>query len=388
MHRVAEYGIAAHWKYKEGREESSVLDRKLSWLREIIDSEGDFKNATEFLDNIKGELFATEVLVFTPRGDVVSLPTGSTPIDFAYHIHSQVGNKCVGAKINSKIVPLTTKLQTGDVVEIITNNNAKGPSWDWLNTVKTAGAKSKIRQFFKKEMKEENIKKGKSMLEREAKRKGYNLGDLMTKEALEPVMKKYSFAEENEIYSAIGYGAFTTGQILLKLIDRYNLNLKKNQPKLQLSADNKNEKSDGVIVKGHSDLLVKFSKCCNPVPGDDITGFISRGRGVIIHRSNCPNLKSIEKERLIEVEWSGLKNEFFTSTLQIEATDSPTLIAKITTMLAELNFALTFINAKVEKDDLASITITVKISKAEDIELLIKKLTSISEVKTVFRTTS
>lgn len=390
MHRVAEYGIAAHWKYKEGRDSSNNFDQKLSWLREIIDSQIDLKDATEFMDSLKGELFSGEVLVFTPQGDVISLPEGSTPLDFAYHIHSQIGNKCVGAKINSKMVPITTALNNGDVVEIVTSNQAKGPSWDWLNIVKTASAKSKIRQFFKREMKDENIKKGKSMLEHEAKRRGYSLSELFSKGTLSVIQKKYSFANENEIYAAVGYGAFTTNQILLKLIDKYNLEINKRQPKLIIAENNKNSSKDGegVVVKGHTDLLVKFSKCCNPVPGDKIVGFISRGRGIIIHRADCPNLKNVEQVRLIEAEWAEVNKHHFTASVQINADNSDGLIAKVTTLISTLNYPLVFISAKVEKGNKAVINLTVKIYKAEDLELLINKLMLVSEINEVFRTTN
>ncbi|MDY6367878.1 MAG: bifunctional (p)ppGpp synthetase/guanosine-3',5'-bis(diphosphate) 3'-pyrophosphohydrolase, partial [Clostridia bacterium] len=300
MNHAAEFGIAAHWKYKENRQ-GDELDSRLSWIREVMEWQGGLKDSKEFLNTIKGDVYSSEVLVFTPKGDVKRLPKDATPLDFAYSIHSEIGNKCVGAKVNSKIVPLNTVLKVGDLVEIITSQNSKGPSWDWLKIVKSSSARIKIKQFFKKEMKEENGKTGKEMLEEEAKKRGYKLSDLLTEEAFIRLSSKMSFSSQEEMFASVGYGAVSVNQVLLKLIDFY----RKNKPAEQVERFYVGKKATpgGVKVKGMDGILVRFAGCCTPVPGDDVIGFISHGHGVTVHRKDCPNLKNAEKERLIEVEW-------------------------------------------------------------------------------------
>ena len=286
MHKIAEYGIAAHWKYKENRgAENNEFDEKLEWLRGVMDVQSSENSSPqEFYESLKFDLYSGQVFVFTPRGDVINLPEGSNPIDFAYNLHSEIGNKCIGAKINNKMVPLETKLQTGDYVEIITSANAKGPSRDWLRIVKTSQAKSKIKAFFKKELKEENIRKGKDMLEREAKVRGYSLASLMQPKWLDVIMQRYSISSLDDLYASVGYGGFTVNQILSKLIDFYKKEEKAHAP-VKPNYSVKSSNTSGIIVKGHDDLLVRISRCCNPVPGDDIVGFISRGRGIAIRRA-------------------------------------------------------------------------------------------------------
>ena len=282
MHRTAEFGIAAHWKYKEKKSEDSAFTERLSWIREVLDWEGGLKDSKDFMQSLKTELYSNELLVFTPKGKVISLPKDATPIDFAYAIHSEIGNRCVGARVNSKIVPLNSTLQTGDVVEIITSSNSKGPSWDWLKIVKSSSARAKIKQFFKREMKEENIKIGKSMLEAEAKHRGYNLSDILTEESFAKISEKFSFFSQDEMFASVGYGAITVNQVLFKLIDFY----RKEIPKKPVYHGGGENEAGGVIVKGMSGLLTRFAGCCNPVPGDEIVGFVSRGRGVVIHRAD------------------------------------------------------------------------------------------------------
>ncbi|MBR1968131.1 MAG: bifunctional (p)ppGpp synthetase/guanosine-3',5'-bis(diphosphate) 3'-pyrophosphohydrolase, partial [Clostridia bacterium] len=302
MNHAAEYGIAAHWKYKEKKQVADDLDTRLTWIREVMEWQGGLKDSKEFLNSLKGDIYSSEVLVFTPKGDVISLPKDATPLDFAYNIHSAVGNKCVGAKVNSKIVPLNTPLKVGDVVEIITSQNSKGPSWDWLKIVKSPSARVKIKQFFKREMKEENSKMGKIMLDAEAKRRGYNLTELLTEESFAHLAARMSFNGQDEMFSSIGYGAVSVNQVIVKLLDYY----RKSQPQQEVAKYFKSNKTNvsGVKVKGMAGLLVHFAGCCNPVPGDDIVGFISRGNGVTVHRSDCPNLKQAEEGRLIEVTWT------------------------------------------------------------------------------------
>jgi guanosine-3',5'-bis(diphosphate) 3'-pyrophosphohydrolase len=386
MHKTAEYGIAAHWKYKENRKEKSAAS-ELSWVKEVLEWQGDFKDSREFYKGLKGDLVSNEVLVFTPKGDVVSLPVGSTTLDFAYHIHSAIGNKCTGAKINSKMVPLSTQLEVGDIVEIITSGSSKGPSLDWLKIVKTSGAKAKIRQYFKKEMKEENIKYGKEMLEREAKRKGYDFYTIFSEKALMPIMEKYSFSSTDEIFAAVGYGGLTTNQVLFKLIQQFDdsraLVPKKDEER---PAAKKSLNATGVIIKGFDDLLVRFAGCCNPVPGDIIIGFISRGRGISVHRNDCPNLRNADKERLIDAQWSSSKENKYTAGLQILAYDSSGLLATIGSIVSEMKLNITGINARVDKNNKAIINVTVSLNNILELDMLINKLKSNQLVIDVYRT--
>ena len=386
MHRTAEYGIAAHWKYKE-TEGGKSLESKLWWVKEVSEWQGDFKDSQEFYKGLKGDLVSNEVLMFTPKGDVVSLPIGSTPLDFAYRIHSQIGNRCVGAKVNNRIVPLSTQLEVGDVVEIITSTSAKGPSLDWLKIVKTSSAKSKIRQFFKKEMKEENIKYGKELLEREAKRKGYDFYSIYSEKLLAPIMEKYSFSSPDEIFAAVGYGALTTNQVLYRLIEQYDKSRLADVKKSLPAAPKRHTGRAGVIIKGFDDLLVRFAGCCNPVPGDTITGFISRGRGISIHRSDCPNLRNVEKERLIEAQWTENKEQKYSAGLQILAHDSPGLIANIGGVVSEMKLNIASINARVDKTKKAIINVTVALNNVLELDMLINKLKSNPRIIDVFRTT-
>ncbi len=390
MHKTAEFGIAAHWKYKEKKNSESELDSRLAWLREMMEYEGDFKDSKEFLSSIKGDLFSVETLVFTPKGDVISLQVGSTPIDFAYKIHSAIGNKLTGAIVNSKIVPLSYQLQTGDVVEVITNSNSKGPSWDWLKICKTNGAKGKIRQFFKREMKDENIKLGKAMLDKEAKRRGFNLDELLKEDAKKVVFDKLSFQSDDEMYAALGYGGVKINQVILKFIDFYLKEIEKNKPQEFITSVPKNKNKDlGVSVKGNSGFLVKFAGCCNPVPGDNIIGFISRGRGITIHRADCPNVKGMEPERLIEASWNAeTANQSFVVSIQINSVDSTGLLNDITSTINTMALKMTAFNARVDKSNMAIINLSVQLKQLEELDILKKKLGSIKGVKEVFRTTN
>ena len=305
MHRIAEYGIAAHWKYKEGKTGATKIDDQINWLREVMDTQRESSDSHEFLENIEGNVFTDEVYVFTPKGKVLNLPVGSTTVDFAYAIHSAVGNKCIGAKVNGKIVPLNTVLNTGDIVEILTTNSGKGPSRDWIKFVKTASARTKIRQYFKKEMKEENIKRGKDMLEREAKRRGYNLSELLSTAGLNYIMNRYTLSSIDDLYASVGFGGLTTNQIIVKLIDYFKRDLLSKNPVAEIkttSTTGKSSSGNGVLIRGYDDFLVRLSHCCNPVPGDKIVGYVSRGRGVSVHCVDCPNVKNMEPERLIEAK--------------------------------------------------------------------------------------
>ncbi len=385
MNHAAEYGIAAHWKYKENKKEADDLDSRLSWIREVMEWQGGLKDSQEFLNSIKGDIYSREVLVFTPKGDVVSLPKDATPLDFAYNIHSAVGNKCVGAKVNSKMVPLNSKLQVGDVVEIITSQNSKGPSWDWLKIVKSPSARVKIRQFFKKEMKDENVKTGKAMLEAEAKHRGYNLSELLTDEAFLVVSSKLSFNSEEEMFASVGYGAVTVNQILIKLIDFYRKSLPKEESVKSFSIQKAHKSS--VIVKGMQGLLVRFAGCCNPVPGDDIIGFISRGHGVTVHRKDCPNLKSVDDDRLIEVSWADRENDSFNSSIKVIGKNQTEVLTTVASIVALLKLEIVSTNGRTNaKNGQVVVDFNIRINSRDELDNLINKLKGEPKILDVFRT--
>ena len=384
MHRTAEFGIAAHWKYKEKRAEDSSFTERLSWIREVLDWEGGLKDSKDFMQSLKTELYSNELLVFTPKGKVISLPKDATPIDFAYAIHSEIGNRCVGARVNSKIVPLNSTLQTGDVVEIITSSNSKGPSWDWLKIVKSSSARAKIKQFFKREMKDENVKIGRSMLEAEAKHRGYNLSDILTEESFAKVSEKFSFFSQDEMFASVGYGAITVNQVLFKLIDFYKKEIPKKPVYHGDAAD-----SSGVIVKGMSGLLTRFAGCCNPVPGDNIVGFVSRGRGVVIHRADCPNIKNLEAEqgRILPAEWAETQGGgHFVAGIIIKAKDQGVALSVLTGVVSDMRLMITAVNSRFDKNKDAVIEANIRLNGKEDIDLLIRKLLSDDRISEVYRT--
>ncbi len=388
MHRIAEYGIAAHWKYKEGVQGDTMLDEKLRWVKEVLAYEPDIKDSKEFLDLIKRDISINEeIYVFTPKGDVRALNANATALDFAYLIHSEVGNRCVGTKVNGKIVPLDRVLKTGDVVEVLTNPNSKGPSRDWLKIVMTSSAKAKIRQFFKRELKDEYIKTGKSMLERDAKHRGYTLSQLMTKEALEVLFERYSFNNAEEMFASVGYGGITVNQVLTKLIGKNKQMGVLDEPDV-VKRKSASTKENAVIVKGSKDLLVRFSGCCSPVPGDEIIGYISRGRGVCIHRADCKSVKAFEKERLAEAEWASMQTAAaFPADIQIIAEDKGEVFADITKVVSNEKLPLLAINARKDKNRNAVATITVEITNHSQVNALIAKLQSLPATLKVFRTT-
>lgn len=393
MHKVAEYGIAAHWKYKEGNTgvKQSEVDERLQWLRSMMEIQNDLQDSQEFLQSLKMDLFSDEVFVLTPKGDVVNLPNGSTGVDFAYNVHSEVGNKCVGIKIDGKIVPLNTKLTNNCIVEVITSNNSKGPSRDWLKFVVTPSARNKIRQFFKREMKEENIKRGKEMLEREARHRGYNLGDLINNQKwLKYMEQRYSLKSIDDIFAGVGYGAFTTNQVILKLIDYFTKDIETKRPVIVVSPESetntsKNKNAKGVLIKGYDDFLTRLSHCCNPVPGDKIVGYVSRGRGVSIHRADCPNMRNVEKERIIEASWPENTGDVFTANLEIVGVDRHRLLVDLTTMLANMKLNITKVNARLEKNENAIIAIGVEIGNIEELDHITKKMYGIEGVIEVRR---
>lgn len=388
MHKIAEYGIAAHWKYKEGINGATAMDDKLGWVKEVLSYDNDLKDSTEFLDLIRKDISNTnEVYVFTPTGDVKIMQAGATALDFAYAIHSQVGNKCVGIKVNNKIVPLETVLNTGDTVEVMTNPNAKGPSRDWLKIVKTPSAKSKIRQFFKRELKDEYIRTGKAMIERDAKHRGIAPSELLTPEGIQAVCDRYMCNDADEMFAAVGYGSMSLQQVMLKLIATNKGLTVTNVQQPRRSNNSNGAKKNTVIVKGVEDLLVRFSRCCSPVPGDEIVGYISRGRGVCVHRADCPAIKGFEKERLVHAEWSNMDaNATFPVSIEIVSEDRGDIFADITKAVANENLPMLAINARKDKKGNAVANITVEITNHDQALQLINKLRSIPAVINAYRT--
>ncbi|MCC5911533.1 MAG: bifunctional (p)ppGpp synthetase/guanosine-3',5'-bis(diphosphate) 3'-pyrophosphohydrolase [Clostridiaceae bacterium] len=401
MHQIAEYGIAAHWKYKEN--DTSIkqydMDDKLSWLRQMLEWEKETKDPKEFMESLKIDLFTNEVFVFTPKGKVISLPTGATPVDFAYKIHSDIGNKCVGAKVDGRIVPIDYKLKNGNIVEILTSSNSNGPSRDWLKAVKSSQAKTKIKQWFKKERREENISRGKDVLEREVKRQGLNPSEALQAKVLTNVAKKLSLSSEEDLYATVGYGGITLTQVIPKIkefikkeIPQTHEVIEKELPIVNKKLDNKasSKPSQGVKVKGIDNIMVRFSRCCNPVPGDDIIGYITRGRGVSIHREDCPNIidNSEITERFIDVEWDIGKPISFKAEIQVKATDRKGLLTELTQILAESKVTVSALNARTNKEKLAVLNLVLEISSIDDLNKLKDRLKHVKGVMDVFRVTT
>ncbi len=394
MHRTAEYGIAAHWKYKETQTDAK-FDDKLAWLRQILEWQNETRDAREFMDTLKMDLFNSEVFVFTPKGDVVDLPRGATPIDFAYMIHSAVGNKCVGAKVNGKMVILNSELKTGDIVEIITSNTSRGPSRDWLNIVVTPQARNKIRTWFKKEYKDENIEKGQDMLEEAAKRAGFVFGELLKPDWLNKVFKKFTLNSVEDMYAAVGYGGISTGQILQRLAAEYRKEQKAQRAEIAQTAGTeghakkKDTDSRGIVVKGHKGMLVRFAQCCNPVPHDEIVGFITRGRGVSVHRKNCTNILDISSDpsRFIDVAWEDDAASDYRARLQLQAYDRPGLVVEIYKVIDANDAQMIEFNAKVNAKGVASMALLVQIKDKQQLEALAKGFRKMPEMIDVYRGT-
>jgi len=397
MHRVAEFGIAAHWKYKEGVTGRNELDNKLAWLRQMLEWQKEARDANEFVETVKVDLFADEVFVFTPKGDVINLPIGSTPIDFAYAIHSAIGNKMMGARVNGEIVKLNYQLKNGDIVEILTSSSVHGPSRDWLNIVKSSQARNKIRQWFKKANREENIQRGREIIERELKKQGLQYSQLFRNEWVDIVLKKYNFNTVDDMLSAVGYGGIGVNKIIARLKEEYRKTLKAEElaelERDQLKQDRDPEKrkkrppENGVIVKGIDNCLVRLSRCCNPVPGDEIIGYITRGRGVSVHRKDCINVTGAreEKERLIEVQWYTAGNASYKAEITIMANDRTQLLMEVTNTLGEARIPLKAMNARTTRDQIAIIGLTLEIVDTEQLEKIIKKLRKVDGVFEVTR---
>ena len=396
MHHVAEYGIAAHWKYKEGVDKKTDVDTKLEWIRQLLEIQDNVVDTDDFMRTLKIDLFADEVFIFTPRGDIVNLPAGSTPIDFAFSIHSAVGCKMHGVKVNGKISTLDYILQNGDIVEVMTSSSVKGPSRDWLKLCKTSQARSKINQWLKKERREENVQHGKELIERELKRINISHNQLFRSEWVEMLCKKYTFSSLEDIYAAVGYGGLTVNKVIGRLREEYKKALKSENPNeeiaiVEVPQKRKKTSSNGVVVEGIEDCLVRFSRCCNPVPGDDIIGYITRGRGVSVHRKDCHNVisneKSDEKERLINVHWENdveQKGSYITQ-IQVCANDRKGLLAELASTISDLKILITGINSRLSKDNIVVINFTVEINSKIELDTLSKKLNNVKGVFEVKR---
>jgi guanosine-3',5'-bis(diphosphate) 3'-pyrophosphohydrolase len=398
MHRTAEYGIAAHWKYKEELNNESDGDIKLAWLRDILDWQRETSDAAEFMEGFKIDLFSDEVFVFTPKGNVINLPFDATPIDFAYKIHTDIGNRCVGAKVNGKMVSLDYHLSTGDIIEIMASNLAKGPNIDWINMVKSNQAKSKIRAWFKKANKAENIARGKELLEREAKKQLCNFGEIAKGEVFDQMMKRYNTCNIDELYASVGLNGLMASAIVSKLKEASDKGTKEEvkdwkeieeQANKAATKNKGNLKAPGIIVKGESNLLVRFAKCCNAVPGDDIVGFITKGRGVSIHRKDCKNVAAIaenEENRFVEVTWGTPKGAEYVSEIQIKAGDRENILSEIMVLISASNTHLYAVNAKPTKSGVAYINIKLKISSVEDLKDVMRKIKKVKGIIDVYRT--
>lgn len=395
MHEIAEYGIAAHWAYKEGKNPDQIdqsFEKKLSWFREILEWQSETHDAEEFIESLKVDLFSDMVYVFTPKGDVIELPSGSVPLDFAYKIHTEIGNKTIGAKVNGKIEPLDYKLKNGDIVEVLTSKHSYGPSQDWLKITQTSQAKNKIKQFFKKQRREENIVKGKEAVEQEIRAYDLDPREVLTEENLNRVMQKFNFTSAEDMYAAVGYQGITAASIATRLTDKIReREEKEQQPEkvIKESAQKETRKWDsGVKVKDVDNLLIRIAKCCNPVPGDEIVGYITKGRGVSVHREDCPNIKTEEaKQRYIEVEWNqeqGNKNQYHVD-LEITGFNRRGLVNEVLNVINEAKTNMTHVNAKADRNKLAVIEVTILIRNTSHLRKIVDRIKQIRDVYSVVR---
>ena len=389
MHRTAEYGVAAHWRYKEKVKDDQESEEKLSWLRQLFEWQQDMKDAHEFMEHLKIDLFADEVFVFTPRGDVIDLPNGSIPLDFAYRIHTDVGNRCTGAKVNGKIVPLEYQLKMGDIVDIITTKQGT-PSRDWLKMVKSSQAKSKIRGWFKRERRDENIIKGKEIMERELRKLQLEPHLILKDQLLEEVGKKYNLISADDVYAAVGYGGASSHQIITRLKDEYKKKFGEEQelPAVEIKPwKGVSHTSRGVRVQGIDNLLIRFSKCCNPLPGDDIIGFVTRGRGVSVHRSDCPNVAASgsDNDRLLNVYWEVTNDLSFPVEIEVDAMDRTNLLTEVVLAVSESKINITAVNGRTNKDGTVTINLTFVVKDLEQLEHIMNKVRRVKDVFTARR---
>ena len=399
MHRTAEYGIAAHWKYKSGvtgtDSKDMTFENKLTWLRDILEWQKEAVDATEFMEGFKLDLFSDEIFVFTPKGVVINLPAGATPIDFAYKIHTDIGNKCVGAKVNGKIVTLDYKLKTGEIVEILTSSSSRGPNIDWLNIANSNQARTKIKQWLRKARREENLERGKEMLEKECKKQSLVFSDLCKGPLYDKLLKRYHLNNVEEIYVAVGEGELLSSTVISKLkenvvkqVSEEELNKNIEEQIAKTERQTKKKQSYGVTVKGLNNIMVRFARCCNPVPGDDIAGYITKGRGVSVHRKDCSNFKAIvekQREKVVDVSWGTEKGAAYVAELEVKAEDRMCLLSDVMLVITDSNLSLLSLNAKSGKNGVANINIQVKIDNIEQLKELMKKIRRIQGILDVYR---
>ena len=399
MHRTAEYGIAAHWKYKSGvtgtDSKDMTFENKLTWLRDILEWQKEAVDATEFMEGFKLDLFSDEIFVFTPKGVVINLPAGATPIDFAYKIHTDIGNKCVGAKVNGKIVTLDYKLKTGEIVEILTSSSSRGPNIDWLNIANSNQARSKIKQWLRKARREENLERGKEMLEKECKKQSLVFSDLSKGPLYDKLLKRYHLNNVEEIYVAVGEGELLSSTVISKLkenvvkqVTEEELNKNIEEQIAKTERQTKKKQSYGVTVKGLNNIMVRFARCCNPVPGDDIAGYITKGRGVSVHRKDCSNFKAIvekQREKVVDVSWGTEKGTAYVAELEVKAEDRMCLLSDVMLVITDSNLSLLSLNAKSGKNGVANINIQVKIDNIEQLKELMKKIRRLQGILDVYR---
>jgi len=397
MHQIAEFGVAAHWAYKEGKtiSDSSTFEQKLTWFREILEFQNDTANAEEFMESLKIDLFSDMVFIFTPKGDVIELPSGSVPIDFAYRIHSEIGNKTIGAKVNGKMVTLDYKLKTGDIIEILTSKHSYGPSQDWLKLAQTSQAKNKIRAFFKKQRREENVIKGKELVEKEIRTMEFDIKEILTPDNLKKVAEKFNFSNEEDMYAAVGYNGVTALQVANRLTEKWRKKRDKEQTATIANAitdlksfPSTKKRESGVRVQGIDNLLIRLSKCCSPVPGDEIVGFITKGRGVSVHRSDCPNIDSNDAQsRLIPVEWESSLNDRkeYNVDIEISGYDRRGLLNEVLQAVNETKTNISAVTGKSDRNKMATINMSIAIHNVSHLQKVVERIKQIPDIYSVRR---
>lgn len=398
MHKIAEFGVAAHWAYKEGKTVESSnksVDSKLTWFREILEYQNESSNAEEFMESLKFDLFSDMVYVFSPKGDVMELPAGSVPIDFAYRVHSEIGNKTIGSKVNGKMVPLDTKLKTGDIVEILTSKQSFGPSRDWLKIAQSSQAKNKIKQFFKKQLREDNVHKGREMIEKEIKSQEFDIKEVLGNENIKRVCEKFNFTSEEDMYAAVGFSGITAQQVVNRLAEKMR-KIRDHEEALEKITKEMNTPKkateSGVIVKGIDNLLIRLSRCCSPVPGDEIVGFITKGRGVSVHREDCPNVQDADvNERIIDVEWGSHltpNRKEYQVDIEIQAFDRSGLLNEVMQVVSETKTNISAVSGKADRDKIATIHMTVMITNIAHLHKVVERIKQIPEIYSVQRMTN
>ncbi|MGM9950998.1 MAG: RelA/SpoT family protein [Lysinibacillus sp.] len=396
MHKIAEYGIAAHWAYKEGKNvdnKRESIDQKLTWFREILEFQNESSNAEEFMESLKFDLFSDMVYVFTPKGDVVELPAGSVPIDFAYRVHSEVGNKTIGAKVNGKMVPLDTPLKTGDIVEVLTSKQSFGPSRDWIKIAQSSQAKNKIKQFFKKNLREENVEKGREMVEKEIKAQEFDIKDVLTPENIKRVIEKFNYTHEEDLYAAVGVGGITAQQIVNRLAEKMRKEREHEEALEKITREmakpvHTKRTETGVVVKGIDNLLIRLSRCCTPVPGDEIVGFITKGRGVSVHRADCPNIQEGDaSERLIEVEWENATSQQkeYPVDIEVSAFDRPGILNDVMMAVSEAKTNILAVSGRADREKIATIHLTISITNISGLHKVVDRIKQLPDIYSVQR---